>query len=63
MIKRATLIPLAMRGYEVWQNSKKHLGLDIHAHAMKGLIVAFTSDEAEELETIMIERRDAGCPI
>ena len=52
-----------MRGYEVWQISKKYLGLNIHAHAMEGLIVAYTSDEAKELETIMIERRDAGCPI
>ncbi len=63
MIKRAILIPHAMRGYEIWQNSKKHLGLDIHAHAMEALILAYTKDEAEELETIMIERRDAGCPI
>ena len=38
-------------------------GLNIHADAMEGLIVAYTSDEAEELETIMNERRDAGCPI
>ena len=63
MIKRAILIPHALRGYEIWQNSRKHLGLDIHAHAMEGLILAYTDDEAEELEDIMIERRDAGCPI
>ncbi|MDA0675063.1 MAG: FAD-binding oxidoreductase [Proteobacteria bacterium] len=63
MIKRSMLIPHAMRSYDIWQNSAKTLGMDVGGHRMPGLIAAYTDGEAEELESIMIERRDAGCPI
>ena len=63
MIKRAVLIPYAMKGFEIWQNSRKYLGMDIDSHATEGLVLSYTDDEAEELTAIMTERRDAGCPI
>ncbi len=63
MIKRAPLMPYALRGYELWQDTKAWLGADIEAHRKPGLVLAFTDDEAGALESMMNERAAAGAPI
>ncbi|MEX2644275.1 MAG: FAD-binding oxidoreductase [Acetobacterales bacterium] len=62
MIKRAALMPYALRSYDMWQNTREWLGGDIEAHRKSGLILAFTEREAELLEKMMRERIEAGAP-
>lgn len=60
---RASLVPYALRGWEMWTNATEWLGADLHVRACDGISVAFTATEAEMLETRARARRDAGAPI
>ena len=62
-IKRARLMPYALRGWELWSGMSRHLGMDVGFHVRGGLTLAFTAEEAAVLETRMAERRAAGAPI
>src|SRR5215471_6681940 len=62
-IKRAALIPYAMRGWELWRTTADWLGAEVGFAQRGGLTLAFTADEAEMLEQRMALRRDAGAPI
>lgn len=62
-IKQAALVPYSMRSWELWKTAPEWLGHDVGFTVPGGLSLAFDDDEAEMLETRMIERRDAGAPI
>ena len=62
-IKRAALIPYALKGWELWRSTSERFGIDIGFHQTGGLTLAFTQDEAEMLEVRMLARREAGCPV
>lgn len=62
-IKRAALVPYALRGWELWKTTAERFGVDVGFHIRGGLTVAFDMTEAEILETRMAERRRAGAPI
>jgi sarcosine oxidase subunit beta len=62
-IKRAALIPYALRGLEIWRTMAERLGTDVGFHVRGGLAVAFTEEEVEVLRARMSERRAAGAPI
>ncbi len=62
-IKRAALVPYALRGWEMWSTLSERLGVDVGFHVRGGLTLAFTEEEAEVLRTRMAERREAGAPI
>ena len=63
MIKKAEVVPHALRGYRMWMSSREWLGADIGAHAQPGIIVAYTDAEAEALTRMATDRRAAGGPI
>ena len=60
---RAQLIPYAIKGWELWMNSKKWLGGEIEVTKAPGLCLAFS----EEDEKLLVERSKArieqGAPI
>jgi glycine/D-amino acid oxidase-like deaminating enzyme len=62
-IKRASLVPYALRGRELWADSLRQLGFDVHYHMTGGLTLAFTEAEAAILEARMGERKAAGVPL
>lgn len=62
-IKRAALIPYALKGWELWRSTSERFGIDIGFRQTGGLTLAFTDEEAEMLEARMTAKRDAGCPI
>lgn len=62
-IKRAVLIPYAMKGWELWRDAAQWLGVDAGFHQVGGITVAFTQDEAEMLTERMEARRRNGAPI
>lgn len=62
-IKRAALVPYAMRGWELWKSSAQRLGADTGFHVRGGLTLAFTEGEADLLKERMEGRRQAGAPI
>jgi sarcosine oxidase, subunit beta len=62
-IKRAVLIPYALRGWELWRNARDWLGGDGGFHQIGGLTVAFTEEEAAMLTQRMDARRQNGAPI
>lgn len=62
-IKRAALIPYALRGWELWRTAVQRLGTDVGFHVRGGLTLAFDDREAEMLATRMAERKAAGAPI
>ncbi|MFN0162021.1 MAG: NAD(P)/FAD-dependent oxidoreductase [Burkholderiales bacterium] len=63
MIKKAELVPHAMRGYRMWMSSREWLGADIGAHAQPGILVAYTDAEALALAAMVDARRAGGAPI
>jgi len=63
MIKKAEVVPHALRGYQMWMSSREWLGADIGAHPQPGIIVAYTDAEAEALTRMATDRRAAGGPI
>lgn len=62
-IKRAALIPYALKGWELWQTTREWLGADVGFVQKGGLTVAFTDDEAEVLRERMEARRANGASI
>lgn len=61
-IKRAALIPYAMRGWALWRDAEQWLG-PVDFHQSGGLTLAFTADEAAMLEERMAARIAQGAPI
>ncbi len=62
-IKRAALVPYAMRGWELWRTTREWLGVDVGFKQLGGLTLAFTEDEAKMLTERMDARRQAGAPV
>lgn len=62
-IKRAVLVPYALRGRERWARTAELLGVDVRYRMCGGLTLAFTEAEAAILETRMAERKAAGVPL
>jgi glycine/D-amino acid oxidase-like deaminating enzyme len=62
-IKRAVLVPYALRGVELWRSTHQRLGVDVHYRRSGGITLAFTDAEAEILQARMSERREAGVPL
>ena len=62
-IKRAGLIPYAMKGWDLWRNARDWLGADAGFEQVGGLTLAFTEEEAEKLTAEMQARQEAGAPI
>ncbi|MDP6785829.1 MAG: FAD-dependent oxidoreductase [Rhodospirillales bacterium] len=62
-MKRAALIPYALKGWEMWRDAPQWLGMEVGFRTTGGLTLAFTEDEAEALKTRMGRRIDAGAPI
>jgi len=62
-IKRAALVPYAMKGWELWRTTRDWLGADAGFNQVGGLTLAFTDDEAEMLTERMEARRQNGAPI
>jgi glycine/D-amino acid oxidase-like deaminating enzyme len=60
---RASMVPYALRAWELWQDAPRWLGLDVGARVRDGLSVAFTEAEAAMLEARATARRAAGAPI
>ncbi|SMF38889.1 Glycine/D-amino acid oxidase [Tistlia consotensis] len=58
-IKRARLMPYALRGHALWRAAGERVGF----HQTGGLTLAFTEQEAAVLTERMTERREAGAPI
>lgn len=62
-IKRAALIPYALKGWELWRTTREWLGAEVGFAQKGGLTVAFTEDEAEVLRERMAARIENGAPI
>ncbi len=62
-IKRAALIPYALRGWELWRDARSWLGSDAGFHQVGGVTLAFTEEEAAMLSERMAARRQNGAPI
>jgi glycine/D-amino acid oxidase-like deaminating enzyme len=62
-IKRAALVPYALRAWELWRTTAERFGIDVGFAQKGGLTLAFTDDEAAMMEQRMSERRVAGAPI
>lgn len=62
-IKRAALIPYAIKGWELWRDASSWLGVDAGFHQVGGVTVAFTEEEASMLTERMEARRNNGAPI
>jgi glycine/D-amino acid oxidase-like deaminating enzyme len=62
-IKRAALVPYALRGRELWETTREWLGGEVGYRMLGGLTLAFTGQESAMLEERMAARRDAGAPI
>ena len=60
---RASLIPYALRGRELWRDAAEWLGGDAGFHDRHGLELAFTEEVAETLAAQMKLRAEAGAPI
>jgi sarcosine oxidase subunit beta len=58
-IKRAKLMPYAIRGHEIWKQAGDRVGF----RRTGGLTLAFTEAEAERLMATMTIKKDAGAPI
>ncbi len=62
-IKRAVLIPYAIKGWEAWRDAASWLGVDAGFHQVGGITVAFTAEEAAMLAERMEARQQQGAPI
>lgn len=60
---RASLIPYAVRGHELWLSADRWLGRGVAAVSTEGLSLAFTPAEEEMLHARAAARRDYGAPI
>ncbi|MCL4744429.1 MAG: FAD-binding oxidoreductase [Burkholderiaceae bacterium] len=62
-IKRAALVPYAMKGWDLWRTAQDWLGVDVGFRQVGGLTLAFNDDEAKMLTERMDARRKAGAPV
>jgi glycine/D-amino acid oxidase-like deaminating enzyme len=62
-IKRAALVPYALRGWELWRDARQWLGFDAGFRQVGGVTLAFTQEEAAMLSERMEARRLNGAPI
>jgi glycine/D-amino acid oxidase-like deaminating enzyme len=62
-IKRAALVPYAMRSWDLWRTTREWLGVDVGFHQAGGITLAFTDEEAEMLTERMAARKANGAPI
>lgn len=62
-VKRAALIPYALKGWELWKTAPEWLGADVGFAQKGGVTAAFSPDEAEMLRERMEARRAVGAPI
>jgi sarcosine oxidase subunit beta len=62
-IKRAVLVPYAMRGWDLWRTTREWLGEDVGFEQVGGITLAFTEEEAELLTERMAARQEQGAPI
>jgi sarcosine oxidase subunit beta len=62
-IKRAALIPYAMKGWDLWRTTLDWLGVDVGFAQVGGVTIAFTDEEAQMLTERMDLRIKAGAPI
>ncbi|HJO96858.1 MAG: FAD-binding oxidoreductase [Rhodospirillales bacterium] len=62
-IKPLALMPYALGAMEMWRTTGKWLGNEVGFQAKGSLMLAFSDDDAELLETRIGERRRAGAPI
>lgn len=60
---RAALVPYAMRGWQMWMDAEKWLGMGVLATQVPGLTLAFTDAECELVELRAKARREQGAPI
>ena len=60
---RASLIPYALRGREMWRDAKVWLGRDAGFHPRHGMELAFSERVAEEMAGQHRLRAEAGAPI
>ena len=60
---RASLVPYAMRAWQMWMNAEKWLGMGVLATHVPGLTLAFTEAECELVELRAKARREQGAPI
>lgn len=60
---RAALVPYAMRGWQMWMDAEKWLGMGVLAMQVPGLTLAFTDAECELVELRAKARREQGAPI
>jgi glycine/D-amino acid oxidase-like deaminating enzyme len=60
---RPELVPYALGGRDRWRTAPDWLGAEVGFRERGGLVLAFTEEEAEALETGMAERKAAGSPI
>lgn len=60
---RAALIPYAMKGRELWLESRRWLGCDVGARSAPGFSLAFTAAEEEMLVKRAEARAAMGAPI
>ncbi len=62
-VKRAALIPYALRGLQLWREARQWLGDDADFHELGGITLAFDEAEAAMLTERMEARRQQGAPI
>lgn len=62
-IKRAALVPYAMRSWQLWRTTEDWLGVDVGFHQAGGITLAFTEEEAEMLTERMAARIANGAPV
>jgi sarcosine oxidase subunit beta len=60
---RASLVPYAMRAWQMWMDAENWLGMGVLAKQAPGLTLAFTQDECELLTLRANARREQGAPI
>ena len=60
---RASLIPYALRGREMWRDAEQWLGRDAGFHPRHGMELAFSEQVAEEMAVQHRLRAEAGAPI
>lgn len=62
-IKRAALVPYAMKGWDLWRTTREWLGVDVGFAQVGGVTIAFTEEEAQMLSERMDARIQAGAPV
>ena len=61
--KNARLMAYALKSLELWRGAPAWLGADVGFQVRGGLVLAFDDDEADLLNSVMVDRRAGGAPI